>query len=75
MASNGASSFTATPTFANAPPSGVSEADHISRPYRVDHFSEDVHVFYLGRCKPEVLHIPGHTPSAMAALKMSTSRS
>ncbi len=52
-------------------PAGVSEETHVGRPYAIDHFIKDGHIFDLGGRQLEVLHIPGHTPDAIALIDRS----
>ena len=47
-------------------PEGVTENSHIGRPYEVSEFIEDGHRIDLGGRELEVIHIPGHTPDAIA---------
>ncbi|MEM7359621.1 MAG: MBL fold metallo-hydrolase [Pseudomonadota bacterium] len=49
-------------------PSGVTEKNHVGRPFRVSELIEDESVIDLGGRKLEVMHIPGHTPDAIALL-------
>ncbi len=49
-------------------PAGVSVSNHVGRPFAVTHFIEDGHALDLGGRTLEVLHIPGHTPDAIALL-------
>lgn len=46
-------------------PTGITEENHIGRPYRVSEFIEDGHIIDLGNRKLQVAHTPGHTPDAL----------
>ena len=47
-------------------PQGVSEKNHIGKPFIVKNFIEHGYVFDLGERSLEVIHIPGHTPDSIA---------
>jgi glyoxylase-like metal-dependent hydrolase (beta-lactamase superfamily II) len=49
-------------------PKGVSVTNHIGRPYQVTKRIADGYVFTLGDRNIEVIHIPGHTPDAIALI-------
>jgi len=49
-------------------PHGVSEATHIGRPYKISKRIEDGYTFELGDRSLEVIHVPGHTPDAIALI-------
>jgi len=49
-------------------PDGVTEQNHIGRPYEISKYIEDGHVFELGDRQIEVIHVPGHTPDAVALI-------
>ena len=49
-------------------PKGVSETNHIGRPYTITKRVDDGYVFELGNRAIEVIHIPGHTPDAVALI-------
>lgn len=49
-------------------PAGLSEKNHIGRPYQISRFLQPGHVFELGERRLELLHIPGHTPDAIALI-------
>jgi len=49
-------------------PKGVTEANHIGRPYSVSQFIHDGHTIELGDRTLEVLLVPGHTPDAIALI-------
>jgi glyoxylase-like metal-dependent hydrolase (beta-lactamase superfamily II) len=49
-------------------PTGVTQENHIGRPYQIERFIVDGHVIDLGDRQLEVLHIPGHTPDAIALI-------
>lgn len=49
-------------------PIGVSEDNHIGRPYRITQTIEDGFIIDLGNRQLEVLHIPGHTDDAIALI-------
>jgi len=50
------------------PPNGVSEKNHIGRPYKISKRINDGFVFDLGKRDIEVIHVPGHTPDAIALI-------
>ncbi len=50
------------------PPEGVTPANHIGRPYKITNFISDGAVIDLGNRQLEVIHIPGHTPDAIALI-------
>jgi glyoxylase-like metal-dependent hydrolase (beta-lactamase superfamily II) len=49
-------------------PLGVSQANHRGRPYKIKTFVEDGHSIDLGERSVEVMHLPGHTPDAIALI-------
>ncbi len=49
-------------------PSGVSPETHTGRPYKVTEHIENGYVFELGGRSLEVIHVPGHTPDALALI-------
>ena len=49
-------------------PNGVSEQNHIGKPFKINHFIEHGYIFDLGERQLEVIHIPGHTPDAIALI-------
>lgn len=49
-------------------PNGVNESNHVGKPYSVNKIIEDGHKIELGNRTIEVIHIPGHTPDAIALI-------
>jgi len=49
-------------------PKGVTEGNHIGRPFNVSDFVLDGSIIDLGNRTLEVIHIPGHTPDAIALI-------
>ena len=49
-------------------PVGVTEKNHVGRPFSVTQFIEDGHIIDLGDRQLEVIHLPGHTPDAIALI-------
>ena len=49
-------------------PDGVTQANYITRPWTVTEVVADGHTIDLGGRVLEILHIPGHTPDAVALL-------
>lgn len=49
-------------------PKGVSEKNHTGKPYKISKYIDDGYVFDLGERNIEVIHIPGHTPDAIAVI-------
>jgi len=49
-------------------PKGVTENNHIGRPYKISTRINDGYVFDLGERTLEVIHVPGHTPDAVALI-------
>jgi len=49
-------------------PKGVSTKTHVGKPYKVSKHIEDGHIVELGKRSLEVIHIPGHTPDAIALI-------
>ena len=49
-------------------PQGVNEKNHIGRPYTITKRIDDGYIFELGKRSLEVIHIPGHTPDAIALI-------
>ena len=49
-------------------PDGVTQANYITRPWTVTEVVADGHTIDLGDRVLEILHIPGHTPDAVALL-------
>ncbi|MFT5676029.1 MAG: glyoxylase-like metal-dependent hydrolase (beta-lactamase superfamily II) [Paraglaciecola sp.] len=49
-------------------PSGVSEKSHLGRPYKVTDLIQHGSVIDLGKRQLEVIHVPGHTPDAIALI-------
>ncbi len=49
-------------------PNGVTENNHISRPFSVTHFLNDHDVINLGGRQLEIIRIPGHTPDSIALI-------
>jgi len=49
-------------------PNGVSEKNHSGRPFAVSQFIDDGHKINLGARQLEVIHLPGHTPDAIALI-------
>lgn len=52
-------------------PKGVTEDNHIGRPYMITDTIEDGHIFNLGGRHLEVVHVPGHTPDALVLIDRS----
>ena len=50
------------------PPEGVNESTHVGRPYKITKTIQDGHQIDLGSRVLEVIHIPGHTPDAIALI-------
>jgi glyoxylase-like metal-dependent hydrolase (beta-lactamase superfamily II) len=50
------------------PPAGVTPETHIGRPYTITHKLTDGAIIGLGNRTLEIMHIPGHTPDAIALL-------
>jgi len=46
-------------------PKGVTEENHIGRPYKITQFIYDGHIFDLGNRQLQVTHTLGHTPDAL----------
>ena len=46
-------------------PKGVTEENHLGRPYKISRFINDGHVIDLGNRPLQVVHTPGHTPDAL----------
>ncbi len=49
-------------------PKGVSAETHVGRPYKVSEHIKNGYVFELGGRSLEVIHLPGHTPDALALI-------
>ena len=49
-------------------PNGVSQQNHIGRPYKISKRINDGYIFELGQRAIEVIHVPGHTPDAIALI-------
>ncbi len=49
-------------------PDGVTEKNHVGRPYKISKRIDDGFVFDLGDRSIEVIHVPGHTPDAVALI-------
>jgi len=49
-------------------PEGVNAQNHIGRPYKISKRISDGYIFDLGERKLEVIHVPGHTPDAIALI-------
>lgn len=49
-------------------PEGVTQQNHIGRPFKVTDFLNDGDQIDLGGRQLEVLHVPGHTPDAIALI-------
>jgi glyoxylase-like metal-dependent hydrolase (beta-lactamase superfamily II) len=49
-------------------PGGVSEATHVGRPYTISRFVADGQRIDLGGRTLEIIHLPGHTPDAIALI-------
>jgi glyoxylase-like metal-dependent hydrolase (beta-lactamase superfamily II) len=49
-------------------PKGLSEDIHIGRPYKITRRIADGYIFDLGNRDIEVIHVPGHTPDAVALI-------
>lgn len=49
-------------------PTGVTEKNHVGRPYKVSNFIRDGFEIDLGNRRLEVMHVPGHTPDAIVLL-------
>ncbi|TQV87647.1 MBL fold metallo-hydrolase [Aliikangiella coralliicola] len=49
-------------------PEGVTKNNHVGRPFKITQFIKDGFIFDLGNRKLEVIHIPGHTPDAVALI-------
>jgi glyoxylase-like metal-dependent hydrolase (beta-lactamase superfamily II) len=49
-------------------PSGVTQESHTSRPYKITNFVENASIIELGERQLEVIHVPGHTPDAIALI-------
>jgi len=47
-------------------PAGVTQADYTTRPWSITEVAVDGHLIDLGGRELEILHIPGHTPDAIA---------
>jgi glyoxylase-like metal-dependent hydrolase (beta-lactamase superfamily II) len=50
------------------PPAGITSKTHIGRPYNITHKVTHAAIIGLGNRKLEIMHIPGHTPDAIALL-------
>lgn len=49
-------------------PGGVTQQNHVGRPFKVTDFIQDGDQIDLGGRQLEVLHVPGHTPDAIALI-------
>ena len=49
-------------------PNGVTEKNHTGKPYKISKYINDGFVFELGDRDIEVIHVPGHTPDAVALI-------
>ena len=49
-------------------PIGVTQKNHIGRPFKVTDFIKDGDIIDLGNRQLEVMHVPGHTPDAIALI-------
>ncbi|MGI9286437.1 MAG: MBL fold metallo-hydrolase [Pseudomonadales bacterium] len=49
-------------------PKGVTQENHVGRPYKVTEFISDGFRIDLGARELEVIHVPGHTPDALALI-------
>mgnify|MGYP006091487287 CR=1 FL=1 len=49
-------------------PDGVTQQNHVGRPFKVTDFIQDGNQIDLGGRQLEVLHVPGHTPDAIALI-------
>lgn len=49
-------------------PNGVTQQNHVGRPFKVTDFIKDGDQIDLGGRQIEVLHVPGHTPDAIALI-------
>lgn len=49
-------------------PNGVSEKNHVGKPYKITKRIDDGYIFDLGNRTIEVIHVPGHTPDAVALI-------
>jgi glyoxylase-like metal-dependent hydrolase (beta-lactamase superfamily II) len=49
-------------------PQGISPETHTGRPYKISKLIDDGFVFELGERRIEVIHVPGHTPDAIALI-------
>ena len=49
-------------------PEGVTQQNHVGRPFKVTDFIKDGDQIDLGGRQLEVLHVPGHTPDAIALI-------
>ncbi len=49
-------------------PNGVSEQNHVGRPYKISDFIDDGFEIDLGNRTLEVKHVPGHTPDTIVLL-------
>lgn len=51
-----------------APPGGATSQTHVGRPYTITHEVSDGSLIDLGGRQLEIIHIPGHTPDALALI-------
>ena len=49
-------------------PNGVTEDNHIGRPYKISEFINDGEIINLGNRPLQVFHTPGHTPDALVLI-------
>ena len=49
-------------------PDGVTQQNHVGRPFKITNFIKDGDQIDLGGRQLEVLHVPGHTPDAIALI-------
>lgn len=49
-------------------PKGVNEKNHVGKPYKITKRIDDGYIFDLGNRAIEVIHVPGHTPDAVALI-------
>jgi glyoxylase-like metal-dependent hydrolase (beta-lactamase superfamily II) len=49
-------------------PNGMTQENHIGRPYQISQFIDDGHIFDLGNRQLQIVHTPGHTPDALVLI-------
>lgn len=50
------------------PPTGITQHNHIGKPYKITHKVSDGSIINLGNRSLKIMHIPGHTPDAIALI-------